>query len=88
MDEVCFRYPQRIEARHPVEHLRGLYHRRSHPRIAMRGEQAIVYPPYVVWAQRLVPELVLGLGGRLTPCGELAPITDHDPTLRIDARDG
>jgi hypothetical protein len=70
MDELCFIYPRITDASGVAEELGGLYPDRPRARIAMRDECAVIHLPAEVWDQRLVPELVLGLGGRLAPCEE------------------
>jgi hypothetical protein len=70
MDELCFIYPRRAAATGVAEDLGGLYPDRPRARIGMRNDRAVIHLATEVWDQALVPELVLGLGGRLTSCEE------------------
>lgn len=70
MDELCFIYPRRAAASNLAEDLGGLYPDRPRARIGMRDDRAVIHLSTEVWDQALVPELVLGLGGRLTSCQE------------------
>jgi hypothetical protein len=78
MDELCFIYPRMTAASGVAEDLLGLYPDRPRARIGMRNDRAVIHLATEVWDQALVPELVLGLGGRLTPCEELS---DSAPEL-------
>jgi hypothetical protein len=68
MDEICFIYPRMTVASGVAEELGELYPGCPRARIAMRDDRAVIHLATEVWDQRLVPELVLGLGGRLAPC--------------------
>jgi len=68
MDGLCFIYPRMTVASGVAEELGALYPDRPRARIAPRDDRAVIHLPAEVWDQRLVPELVLGLGGRLTSC--------------------
>ena len=68
MDELCFIYPRMTVASGVADELGELYPDRPRARIAMRDDRAVIHLATEVWDQRLVPELVLGLGGRLTAC--------------------
>ena len=68
MDELCFIYPRMTAASGVAEDLGGLYPDRPRARIGMRDDRAVIHLATEVWDQALVPELVLGLGGRLTSC--------------------
>lgn len=70
MDELCFIYPRMTVAGGVAEELGALYPERPRARIAPRDDRAVMHLPTEVWDQRLVPEIVLGLGGRLTPCDD------------------
>jgi hypothetical protein len=70
MDEVCFIYPRMTAASGVAEDLVGLYPDRPRARVGMRNDRAVIHLATEVWDQALVPELVLGLGGRLTSCEE------------------
>jgi hypothetical protein len=75
MAEICFRYSAASVAVDVVEDLRRLHPIASaaHP-----GEDAsVVHVPALLWQRALVPEITLGLGGRLTRCL---------PSARDDAR--
>jgi hypothetical protein len=68
MDELCFIYPRVTVASGVAEELGELYPDRPRVRVAKRDDRAVIHLATEVWDQRLVPELVLGLGGRLAPC--------------------
>jgi hypothetical protein len=72
MDELCFIYPRITVASGVAEELGELYPDRPTVRVAMRADRAVIHLATEVWDQRLVPELVLGLGGRLAPCEDSA----------------
>ena len=76
MDELCFIYPRLTVATGVADELGELYPDRPRARTTMREDRAIVHLPVEVWDQRLVPELVLGLGGRLASIDDL-----HESTL-------
>ena len=83
MDELCFRYSAPTVARGVVDEIRTMHPGRS-AQIAVRGAGVVIELPVEVWSQPLVLELVLGLGGRLTPCDAAGPV---EPEGR-GARDG
>jgi hypothetical protein len=68
MDELCFSYPRLTDAAGVADELGELHPGRPRARVDARDDQAVVHLPTEVWDQRLVPEIVLGLGGRLTSC--------------------
>jgi hypothetical protein len=68
MDELCFRYPRMTDASGLADEIGDLYPDLPRARIDPRPDGAVVHLPTDLWDLRLVPELVLGLGGRLTPC--------------------
>ena len=76
MDELCFIYPRMTVATGVADELGELYPDRPRARAASFEGRAVIHLPTEVWDQRLVPELVLGLGGRLARTEDL-----HDPTL-------
>ena len=76
MDELCFIYPRMAAASGVAEELGELHPGSPPARIALRDDRAVIHLPAEVWDQRLVPEIVLGLGGRLTPCEDAH---DHAP---------
>jgi hypothetical protein len=66
MTEICLRYSAASAAGDVVDDLRRL-HPVAPP--AHPGEDAsVVHVPALLWEQALVPEIALGLGGRLTRC--------------------
>lgn len=72
MDELCFIYPRMTDASGVARELCELYPDRPRTRYGLRADRAVVLLPTEVWDQRLVPELVLGLGGRLAPSEDAA----------------
>lgn len=80
MDEICFRYPRRTDANGVADGIRLLHPGQPSARVVLRDEGAVVHVPLQVWDRRLVPEFVLGLGGRLTACDatSLNPLAESD----------
>lgn len=70
MDELCFIYPRMTAASGVADELGELHPGWPRARVDTRDGRAVVHLPTEVWDQRLVPEIVLGLGGRLTACEE------------------
>ena len=66
MDEICFRYTARALAEDVVADLRRLHPSSAKPHLGDRRD--VVHLPDALWQRALVPEITLGLGGRLTPC--------------------
>jgi hypothetical protein len=68
MDELCFIYPRETAASSVADELGELHPDRPRARVDARHDSAVVHLATEVWDQRLVPEIVLGLGGRLIAC--------------------
>jgi hypothetical protein len=71
MDELCFIYPRRAAASSVADELGELHPGCPRARVDARDDRAVVHLPTEVWDQRLVPEIVLGLGGRLIACEDM-----------------
>lgn len=68
MGEICFRYNAAFVARGVVDDIRRLHPAAAGPHLGGRQAPDVVHLPITLWERPLVPELALGLGGRLVAC--------------------
>jgi hypothetical protein len=66
MSEICFRYPTKSVADAALADLGRLNRVGSMPHVGEQPE--VLHVPDDLWEQPFVPEIALGMGGRVTPC--------------------
>jgi hypothetical protein len=66
MGEICFQYNASTAACNVVADLRQLHPCGAEAHLDDRGD--VVHLPDELWRRALVPEIALGMGGRMTAC--------------------